>query len=374
MTDKRDYYDVLGVDRSASEDDLKKAYRKIALKYHPDRNPGDKKAEERFKEANEAYSVLSDAEKRRAYDMFGHAAGAAQAGGPGGFGQAADFSDIFGDVGSLFEEFFGGGGGKKRGQRAQVGRDLQYNMTISFEESIFGKEADIRIRRNEPCGSCRGTGAKGGETRACAACRGAGQVRMQQGPFVVSRTCGTCRGAGRTASEACPVCRGSGETARDKTISVKVPPGVETGTRLRISGEGEPGSRGGPPGDLYVVLTVSDHPYFAREGDHITCTTPISFVKAILGGKIEAPTIKGPTTLNIPAGTQDGKVFRLKGLGFPSLRGRALGDQLVRIKIDIPTKLSARQRELLEEYAKISGDDVGSEPDNLIGKVKNLFG
>jgi len=372
MTDKKDYYDVLGVERNASEDDLKKAYRKMALKHHPDRNPGDKKAEDRFKEANEAYSVLNDAEKRRAYDTYGHAAGAAQAGGPGGFGQSADFSDIFGDVGSIFEGFFGGGGGGKRGQRAQAGRDLQYNMTIAFEESIFGKEADIRIRRNEPCASCRGTGAKGGNTQTCAACRGAGQVRMQQGPFVVSRTCGTCRGAGRTAAEACPTCRGGGETARDKTISVKVPPGVETGTRLRISGEGEPGSRGGPSGDLYVGLTVSDHPHFAREGDHITCTAPVSFVKAILGGKVEAPTIKGPTMLNIPAGTHDGKVFRLKGLGFPSLRGHGIGDELVRIKIDIPTKLSARQRELLEEYAQIS-DDAGSGPDNLIGKVKNLF-
>jgi len=372
MTDKRDYYDVLGVDRNASEDELKKAYRRLALKYHPDRNPGDKKAEERFKEANEAYSVLSDAEKRRAYDMFGHAAGAAQAGGPGGFGQAADFSDIFGDVGSLFEGFFGSGG--RRRQRAQAGNDLQYNMTISFEESLFGKEADIRIRRNENCSSCRGTGAKGGETRTCAVCRGEGQVRTQQGPFIVSRTCGTCRGAGKTASEACPACRGGGEMARDKTISVKVPPGVETGTRLRISGEGEPGKRGGPPGDLYVVLTVSDHPHFVREGDNIVCTVPVSFVKAILGGKVEAPTIKGSATLNIPAGTQDGKVFRLKGLGFPSLRGYSIGDQLVRIKIDIPTKLSTRQRELLEEYAKVSGEDAGTGPDHLIGKVKNLFG
>lgn len=374
MTDKKDYYDTLGVERNASEDDLKKAYRKLALKYHPDRNHGDKKAEERFKEANEAYSVLNDAEKRRAYDTYGHAAGAAQAGGPGGFGQSADFSDLFGGAGSIFEEFFGGGGGGARRQRAQAGRDLQYNMTIAFEDSIFGKEADIRFRRDEPCDSCRGTGAKGGNVQTCAACRGAGQVRMQQGPFVVNRTCGTCRGAGRTAAEACPTCRGGGNIAREKTLSVKVPPGVETGTRLRVSGEGEQGSRGGPSGDLYVALTVSDHPHFAREGDHITCAVSVSFVKAILGGKVEAPTIKGSTTLNLPAGVQDGKVFRLKGLGFPSLRGHGIGDQLVRIKIDIPTKLSARQRELLEEYARVSGDDSGSGPDNLLGKVKNLFG
>ncbi len=367
MSDKRDYYDLLGVGRSASDDEIKKAYRKLAMKYHPDRNPGDKKAEAHFKEINEAYGVLSDGEKRKAYDMFGHA-GPAQTGGMGG--GFHDFSDAFG---SIFEDFFGGGGGGRQrgGKRARQGADLQYNLTIDFEESLFGKEAEIRLRRPEECVSCRGTGAKGGNTKTCPACKGAGQVRMQQGPFVINRTCGQCRGAGQTATERCPACRGEGQTIKERTLSVHVPAGVETGTRLRMTGEGEPGSYGGPHGDLYVLLTVRDHPRFVREGNHIRCDVPTDFVTAILGGKIEAPTIKGKTTLTIPPGTQDGKIFRLKGLGFPNLRGHGIGDELVRIKITLPTQLSARQRALLEEYAKLSGDDL--DPDDLFGKVKNLF-
>jgi molecular chaperone DnaJ len=347
---------------------MKKAYRKLAMQYHPDRNPGDKKAEAHFKEINEAYSVLSDAEKRKAYDMFGHAGPAQQTGGQGG--DFHDFSDAFGNI---FEDLFGGGGGQKRGgSRARQGADLQYNLTIDFEESIFGKEAEIRLRRPEGCVSCRGTGAKGGHTKTCPACKGAGQVRMQQGPFVINRTCGQCRGAGQTATERCPACRGEGQTMIEKTLSLHVPAGVETGTRLRMTGEGERGSHAGPPGDLYILLTVRDHARFVRDGDHIRCDVPTDFVTAILGGKIEAPTIKGNTTLTIPPGTQDGKIFRLKGLGFPNLRGHGIGDALVRIKINLPTKLSTRQKELLEEYAKISGDGT-AESDNLIGKVKSLF-
>jgi len=358
---KRDYYDVLGVERNASEDDLKKAYRKLALKYHPDRNSGDKKSEERFKEANEAYGVLSDAEKRKAYDMFGHA-------GPmqGGFEGAADFSDLFGGLGSIVEDFLGGG---TRQHRQQQGRNLQYNLTISFEEAIFGKETEIRLRHPEPCRGCSGTGAKG--TQTCATCRGTGQIRMQQGPFVINRPCHPCRGNGKIATETCSTCRGSGQTVRDKVLSVKVPPGVETGTRLRVTGEGEAGLKGGATGDLYVMLTVEEHPHFVRDGADIRCEVPIHFITAILGGKVEVPTIKGETPLSIPPGTQEGRLFRLKGLGFPHLRGRGIGDHVVCAKIVIPTNLSAKQRALLEEYAAITSEDSAS--DSLLGRVKNLF-
>lgn len=368
MATKRDYYEVLGVERSASEEDLKKAYRKMALKFHPDRNPGDQGAEEQFKEINEAYSVLADPGKRKQYDVFGHAASAG--GGAGGFdfGQGG-FSDIFGDI---FEEFFGGAPGQGR-RRAQRGNDLRYNMTVTFEEAIFGKDAKIKLRRPEPCGQCKGTGAKGGNTKVCSTCGGAGQIRFQQGLFAVSRTCSACRGEGRVFAEVCPECRGERYTARDKTISVKIPPGIETGSRLRVTGEGEAGANGGPAGDLYVVITVEEHPLFSREGSNIICEVPISFIKAILGGKVEAPTIKGNTAVKIPPGTQDGKIFRLKGLGFPNLRGYGIGDQLVKIKVEIPTKLTPKQKELLEEYAKISGEPVDSDSGKLFEKVKNLF-
>jgi molecular chaperone DnaJ len=367
MATKRDYYEVLGTERNASEEELKKAYRKLALKFHPDRNPGDKQAEDQFKEINEAYSVLADAEKRKQYDHFGHA-GPAGAGGFD-FSQGGGFSDIFGDI---FEEFFGGSPGQGR-RRAQRGNDLRYNMTISFEEAIFGKEAKIKLRRPEPCEGCKGTGAKDGSTKVCTTCGGAGQLRFQQGLFAVSRTCTACRGEGRIIKEACPQCHGEKYTTRDKTISVKIPPGVETGSRLRVTGEGETGFNGGPSGDLYVVLTVQEHPQFVREGDNILCEVPITFIKAILGGKVEAPTIKGATVVKIPPGTQDGKIFRLKGLGFPNLRGYGIGDELVKIKVEIPTKLTPKQKELLEEYAKASGEPIEADSGKLFEKVKNLF-
>ncbi|MFQ5543979.1 MAG: molecular chaperone DnaJ [Nitrospiria bacterium] len=368
MASKRDYYETLGVDKNASGDALKKAYRKLALKYHPDRNAGNKGAEEKFKEINEAYGVLSDAGRRKQYDTFGHAGPA----GSGGFdfgGQGGGFSDVFGDI---FEEFFGGQPAQG-GQRVQRGSDLRYNMTITFEEALFGKEGKIKLRRPEPCTLCHGTGAKGGATKRCPTCGGAGQVRFQQGFFAVSRTCSTCQGTGKTISEHCSLCRGERYTLKEKTISVKIPPGVDTETRLRVSGEGEMGANGGPSGDLFVVLTVKDHPQFSRDGDYILCDAPVSFVKASLGGKIEVPTIKGSTMLKIPAGTQDGKRFRLKGLGFPNIRGQGIGDQLVTVKIKIPTKLNQEEREILEKYAHITGEEVHSESDNLFGKVKNLF-
>jgi len=364
MASKRDYYEILGVSKSATEDELKKAYRKLALKYHPDRNAGNKGAEDKFKEANEAYSVLSDAQKRSQYDQFGHAG--AQA---GGFGQGGGFSDVFGDI---FEEFFGGQGGQG-GSRAQRGSDLRYNLSISFEEALLGKEEKIKLRRPEQCDTCNGTGAKGGATKRCATCNGAGQVRFQQGFFTVSRTCSACRGEGAIIADPCQKCKGQRYVEREKTISARIPPGVDTGTRLRVNGEGEIGANGGPPGDLYVVISVGDHPQFARDGDHILYEAPISFVKAALGATIEVPTIKGDTPLKIPAGTQDGKIFRLKGLGFPSLRGYGIGDEVVKIRVTIPTKLNGEQREALEKYAKLSGEEVHSESGTILEKVKHLF-
>ncbi|MFQ5780608.1 MAG: molecular chaperone DnaJ [Nitrospiria bacterium] len=369
MATKRDYYEILGVGRNASEEELKKAYRKMALKCHPDRNSGNKGAEERFKEVNEAYSVLSEPEKRKRYDLYGHEGLAGAGMGGFDFGQGGGFSDIFGDI---FEEFFGGSPGQGR-RRPQRGNDLRYNMTITFEEAIFGKEGKIKLRRPEPCRRCNGTGAKGDAVKRCPTCGGAGQVRFQQGFFTVSRTCSSCRGEGRIISEVCPQCRGERYTAHEKTISIKVPPGVETGTRLRVSGEGEIGHNGGPPGDLYVVITVKEHPHYTRDGDHILYEKEISFIRAILGGTVEVPTIKGETALKVPPGTQDGKIFRMKGLGFPNLRGYGIGDQLVKIRITIPTKLTSQQREILEEFARISGESVGSDSGKLFEKVKSLF-
>lgn len=366
MASKRDYYEILGVGKTASESELKKAYRKQALKYHPDRNAGNKGAEDKFKEANEAYSVLSDARKRRQYDQFSHAG---TQGGLGQGGQAGGFSDVFGDI---FEEFFGGQGAQE-GSRAQRGSDLRYNLSVSFEEALLGKEEKIKLRRPEQCGTCSGTGAKSGATRHCVTCNGAGQVRFQQGFFSVSRTCSACQGAGTIIADPCKTCRGQGYVERDKTISVRIPPGVDSGTRLRVNGEGEIGLNGGPSGDLYVVLTVGDHPQFAREGDQILYEASISFVKAALGATIEVPTIKGATPLKIPAGTQDGRIFRLKGLGFPNLRGYGIGDQVVKIRVTIPTILNSEQRESLEQYAKLSGEAVHSESGSILEKVKSLF-
>jgi|SRR5579863_215778 len=369
---KKDYYEVLGVQRKATDEELKKAYRQLALKYHPDRNPGDKESENRFKEANEAYSVLSDPDKRRQYDTFGHAGVDGRTGAGGfDFGGGGGFSDIFGDI---FEEFFGTGpsGGGRR--RAQKGNDLRYNLELSFEEAVFGKEAKIKVRRHEACESCKGSGAKNGASiKTCPACGGAGQLRFQQGFFTVSRTCGKCQGEGKIITETCTACRGLKFSLREKTLSLKIPPGVETGSRLRISEEGEAGDHGGPHGDLYVVITVKDHAHFTRDGNDILCEINISFVQAILGTKVEVPTLQGTSPLKIPPGTQSGKVFRLKGMGSPDLRGHGTGDQVVRVKVQIPTKISAKQRELLEEYARQGGETIDPDGNTLFDKVKNLF-
>jgi molecular chaperone DnaJ len=368
---KRDYYEVLGVSRDASGDEIKKAYRKLALKYHPDRNPGNREAEDKFKEATEAYDVLSDSQKRQQYNLFGHAGVEGSAGGQGfDFGRGG-FGDVFSDI---FEDFFGGGTGTRTRSRAQQGSDLRYNLEISFEEAVMGKETKVKIPSWESCSDCGGSGAKKGTSlKTCPTCQGTGQLRFQQGFFTVSRTCNHCGGEGKIITTPCLSCRGAGRVQRERTLSLKIPAGVETGSRLRLAGEGEPGVYGGPPGDLYVFLTVQDHPFFKRGGDDILCEVPITFVQAALGAKIEVPTLKEKATLKIPAGTQSGKVFRLRGLGVPNVRGHGVGDQLVRVQVEVPTKLTPKQKELLEEYAKISDEKVQSEANGIFDKVKNLF-
>ena len=374
-TTKRDYYDILGISRNADEEGIKKAFRKLAIKHHPDKNPGNKEAEERFKEINEAYSILSDSQKRRAYDLFGHAgAGVGGEGfGRGGgfdfdFGRGG-FNDIFSDI---FEDFFGSS--TRTRSRAERGTDLRYDLEISFDDAIFGKEIKIRIPRWETCPDCRGTGAKAGSTlKTCTACRGAGQVRYQQGFFTISRACGHCHGQGRIISEFCMKCRGEKRLQKERTLTVKLPAGVDNGSRLRLAGEGEPGENGGHPGDLYVVITVKEHPVFSREGNHILCEVLISFTQAALGASVEVPTLKGKTELKIPPGTQHGKIFKLKGLGAPDPRGYENGDLVVKVKVAIPTKLTDRQKELLQELAKIGAESIQTGEDSFFDKVKNLF-
>ena len=367
----REYYNTLGVEQNASEEEIKRAYRKMALQHHPDKNAGDSKAEEKFKGINEAYSVLSDGEKRRNYDLYGQAGVNGNTGsGMGGFDPSGGFSNVFGDI---FEEFFGGTTSRGRGKRAQRGNDLRYDLSLKFEDALFGKEVEIKLRRPESCLQCDGTGANGGKNgggiSACSTCNGTGQLRAQQGHFIVSRTCHRCHGEGSITKEVCPQCLGEGSTSSEKLISVKVPAGVDNGIRLRVTGEGEAGIYGGPHGDLFVLISVTEHPFFVREGVDIHCEVPIRFTKAILGGSVSAQTIKGDTAIKIPPGTQNGKTFRLRGLGFPSLKGHQVGDQIVKIRVEMPTKLTPEQKSLLEEYDKISEQTQGS----VFDKVKNLF-
>jgi molecular chaperone DnaJ len=373
---KRDYYEVLGVSRDATEAEIKKAYRKLAMQYHPDKNPGDAKAEGRFKEIGEAYAVLSDAKKRQAYDHFGHAGveGSAEGFGGGGFGAGGfgGMGDIFSDI---FEDFFGGAaaGGRAR-TRAVRGADLRYDLEVTFEQAFFGDEVNLKVPRYEQCGECRGSGAKKGTgLKTCGTCHGAGQVRFQQGFFTVARTCTECQGSGQIVAEPCPECRGAGKVHARKTLHVKIPAGVETGNRLRLSGEGEAGERGGPPGDLYVVISVKPHKTFTREGDHVLMELSVPFTQAALGAQVEVPTMTEAVRLRIPPGTQSGRKFRLKGKGFASLSGRAPGDEIVTVRVSVPTKLSPRQRELLEAYAKESGHEVGAGDAGILDKVKGLF-
>ncbi len=368
---KRDYYEVLDVDRNASDDDIKKAFRKLARQHHPDlqKNPQEKKkAEEKFKEANEAYEVLSNSELRKKYDMFGHSAGPQGFGGAEGFDFSRGFGDVFGDI---FEDFFGGGRGRSR---TEQGSDLQYNLELSFEEAIYGKEAKLKIPRWEGCSSCHGSGAKSDNAiKTCPGCRGTGQVRLQQGFFSISRPCGQCQGSGQIISEPCPTCRGQKRLYKERTLAVTIPAGIETGMRLRMSHEGEHGPNGGPPGDLYVAISVRRHPVFTRKGNDIVVDLPLHFATATLGGKVEVPTLKGSTVVKIPEGTQHDRMLRLKGQGAPALKNQQLGDQLIRVKIQIPTKLNSRQKEILTDFAKESGLDSDGHGEGIFDKVKNMF-
>jgi len=360
---KRDYYEVLGVSKNASDDEIKAAYRRLALKYHPDRNKGDKEAEEKFKEATEAYEVLRDPKKRASYDKFGHEG----VSGFEGFGRGAyaDFSDIFGDIdfADIFEGFFGSAfGTRSRGKRPRRGADIQYDLTITLEEAAKGGEAQIKVPRNETCEMCQGSGAKPGtKPTTCPVCNGSGQIRQTQGFFSITQTCYKCKGEGKIISSPCPSCHGSGLISHTRTLTVKIPAGVESGSRLKITGEGEHGPQGGTRGDLYVVIHVQKHPYFERHGNDIVSEVAISFPLACLGGEIEVPTITGgKVKMKIPPGTENGRVFRLKGNGIPYLGSYGRGDQLVKITIKVPQRLSPRQKELLKEFARLDGEDVGS--------------
>jgi len=372
--DKRDYYEVLGVQRGVSPDELKRSYRKIALENHPDRNPGDGAAEERFKQASEAYAVLSDPEKRRNYDNFGFS-GVGMGGGPGGFsdfGDLGNFTDLFSD---LFGDLFGGPRVRRpRGGRGQRGADLRYNLDIELTDVLEGKEALIDLPKMRACETCGGSGARPGtQPEICGRCGGAGQVNFQQGFFRVSRPCEACAGAGEIVRERCADCRGSGRTEGAQTIRVKVPAGIEDGMRLRLSGEGEAGVAGGPPGDLFVVLSIREHPLFERDGPNLHCQVPISFAQATLGTEVDVPTLEGKVKLKIPAGTQTGKILRLRGKGLPSLRSTARGDQLLRIFAEVPTRLSKRQRELVEEFAGEGGEEVSPVTRGFLEKLRDLF-
>ncbi len=372
---KRDYYEVLGVTRTASEDEIKKSYRRLAIQFHPDRNPGDRQAEDKFKEVNEAYQVLSDGEKRAQYDRFGHAAfqGPQGAGGFGGFDFSQGFEDVFSDI---FGDFFGTGRGRSR-SRSRRGDDLRYDLEIDFEDAHRGAERVIKVARLSQCEACNGTrtAAGAGGLRTCPNCRGTGQVRTQQGFFSISTTCAQCRGEGNIISDPCTKCQGQGRIRKLQSLSVRIPPGVDNGSRLKLRGEGEAGFSGGPSGDLYVVVHVREHAIFARQDNDVIVEVPISFPQATLGAEIEVPTLDGKVKFKVPSGTQSGKVFRLKGKGFTDLHGYGRGDELVKIVVETPRRLSARQRELLEEFAKVSGEEVNHPlSKGFVDKLREMFG
>jgi molecular chaperone DnaJ len=369
---KRDYYEVLEVERTVTAGDLKVAYRKLAMKWHPDRNPGNKDCEHKFKEINEAYDVLKDDQKRAAYDRFGHAA--FEQGGPGGaHGFGADFASSFSDI---FEDLFGMGGRRGgRGGGRERGADLRYNMEITLEEAYVGKTAQVRIPTSVTCEACSGSGAKAGsKPKACATCHGAGKVRHTQGFFTLERTCVACQGRGQVIDNPCPNCTGSGRVMRERTLSVNVPAGVEDGTRIRLAGEGEAGIRGGGQGDLYIFLSLSPHPFFQRDGADLHCRVPISMVTAALGGGFDVPTIDGgKTRVKVPEGTQSGRRFRLGGKGMPVLRARETGDMYVQVLVETPQKLTKRQKELLQEFEQQSSTETQPEAAGFFSKVKEFL-
>ena len=344
---KRDYYEVLGISKNASEADLKKAYRRAAQKHHPDRNPDNKEAEDKFKECKEAYEILNDSQKRAAYDQFGHAGVDPSMGGGRGHPGAGGFNDIFGDV---FGDIFGGGRGG--GQRVYRGSDLRYNLEMSLEDAVVGTEVKIRVPSLTACDECGGSGAKKGSSpTTCTTCGGHGQVRMQQGFFSVQQTCPHCQGSGTTISDPCTKCRGKGRVQERKTLSVKVPAGVDTGDRIRLAGEGEAGESGGPPGDLYVQVQIKPHPIFQREESNLFCEVPISFVTAALGGELEVPTLNGRVKLKIPSETQTGKMFRMRGKGVKQVRGGPVGDLLCKVTVETPVNLTRKQKDMLKEFS-----------------------
>lgn len=370
---KRDYYEILGVTRTATEQEIKSSYRKLAMQYHPDRNPGNSEAEEKFKECTEAYSVLIDAEKRQRYDQFGHA-GVNGGGGFSGFDPAnfQDFGDIFGDI---FSDFFGVNVGGGRRGRPQRGGDARADVTLTFEEAAFGKKTNVKVRSYQTCEQCKGTGSAGSKgPSTCATCGGRGQVRFQQGFFSIARTCPACGGMGRVITDPCSKCKGEARVMKERTVEVSVPPGVEDGTRIRYQGQGDAGGVGGQPGDLYVVLHVKPHPFFEREGKDLYCSVPVSFAQAALGAEIVIPTLDGEHRLKVPEGTQTATTFRIRGKGVPALQSSGKGDLFVKVRVQTPSKLTKKQRELLEELAGTFSVENKPEPRSLFEKVKEIFG
>ncbi|MBF0201763.1 MAG: molecular chaperone DnaJ [Desulfamplus sp.] len=362
MSNKRDYYEVLGVPRDAGKDELKSKYRKLALKYHPDKNPGNREAEEKFKEASEAYGVLSDDKKRAIYDQYGH-----QGLDNSNFSGSSSFEDIFASFGDVFEDFFGFGGSRRGGPRVQRGADLRYDMTLEFMEAAFGVEKEITINKYDLCDVCHGNGCREGtQPETCSQCQGTGQFVQSQGFFKVKTTCPYCRGKGKSIPHPCSKCVGSGRMEISKKVSVKVPAGVDTGARLRLNGEGEPSSSGGPHGDLYVFINVKPHKFFQRNGTDVLCAVDISFVQAALGTELTIPTLDSEKSFTIPKGTQYGETFRLKGEGIPSLRTGRKGDQIIQVNIKTPTRLSKKQEKLLREFDQMDSDKISN-------KLKNLF-
>ncbi|MEN6313083.1 MAG: molecular chaperone DnaJ [Clostridiaceae bacterium] len=376
---KRDFYEVLGVDKNASDADIKKAYRKLAKQYHPDMNPDDKTAEAKFKEVNEAYEILSDSQKRSRYDQFGHAGVD-----PNGFGGAgAGFGDFdFGGIGDIFETFFGGSGfGRSSRSRSgpQKGADLKHSVEVTFEQAAFGIEKEININRHEACSSCHGSGAKAGSSPVtCKQCNGTGQVQYKQstpfGQFVNVKTCDVCHGEGKVITNPCPACSGKGTIRKTVKINLNIPAGIDDGQTMSLRGEGDPGSRGGPAGDLFVTINVKPHAIFKRQGNDVVCEMPITFVQAALGAELEVPTLDGTVKYNLPEGTQTGSIFRLKGKGIPYLRGNGRGDQYVKVEIDVPKKLNEKQKAILKEFADISGDEVYEHRKGFFDKMKDALG